>query len=451
MAPTGSWLDWLKAKQTPAASWADQRRNEALELIASTAQSGSWAQLSRHHNGFVREVAVRELASTPSPEALVELIERLNDWVPQVRELAAAGIKAYLNSPGAPALLCALDPLMALAARQRADHGPTLAKVRAVLQGADVRDVVYACFQVRHGKAACYLFALLLEVVEPPGPLLRDGLAHRELNVRLAAIAACEANAGTEALALLEAALPRSIARVRVRLLRALVPLLEDPKAVLQAALLDASPAVRSFARWEAPRHGVDAHAVLAAQLAQPMPSLKKHWLGLLGLAGEIGGELPEAWRSAALLAGYPSVRLAAVHLQDDASAGTLLGLLEDDADKVFDAVIARLGKLPWAALNAPVSASLDTHWQRLPEQRRRQVLGLMSPWQQAAYLVKRMQAEPVLEDFWLQEITRWCNRQYRIVDPVTPVAEREALEQTLKGLAASGLIERGCVARVVK
>lgn len=451
MTSTGSWLDWLKAKQTPAASWADHRRNEALELIASAAQSGSWAQLSRHHNGFVREVAVRELASNPSPEALLELIERLNDWVPQVRELAAAGIKAYLDSPGAPALLSALDPLMALAARQRADHGPTLAKVRAVLQAAEVRDQVYACFQVRHGKAACYLFALLLEVAAPPEPLLRDGLAHRELNVRLAAIAACEANAGAEAVALLLAALQGAIARVRVRLLRALVPMLEDPRAVLQAALLDASPAVRSLARWEAPRHGLDAKALLAAQLALPMPSLKKHWLGLLGLAAEIGGELPEAWRSAALQASYPSVRLAAVHLQDDVSAGTLLGLLEDDADKVFDALIARLAKLPWAALNAPVSARLDTHWHSLPELRRRQVLQLMSPWQQAAYLVRRMQSEPVLEDFWLQEITRWCNRQYRIVDPVTSVAEREALERTLKALAAAGLIDRQSVARVVK
>lgn len=275
MTSTHSWLDWLKAKQTPASSWDDHRRNEALELIASATESGSWAELSRHYNGFVREVAVRELRTSTSPEALLALIERLNDWVAQVRELAAAGVAAYLNSAHASSLLYALPQLMALAARQRADHGATLAGVRAVLQAAEVRERVHASFLARQGKPACYLFELLLEVAEHPEPFLREALAHRELNVRLAAVAACQGLAGEHATALLLDALPRSIARLRLRMLWVLVPALQDPTPVLRQALLDPSPSVRSFARWEAKRYGLDATEVLAGQLALPLPTRK--------------------------------------------------------------------------------------------------------------------------------------------------------------------------------
>ena len=171
------WLERLKSRPASGDYWESYRHHEALEVLADCKGEGDWLTLSSHHNGFVREVAVRELSELPSPEALAALLERVNDWVPQVRQLANAGVQRYLVPEHTPALLHALQPLMALAERQRADHRETLAAARTVLQGAEVRDAVLAAFLVKHGKAARFLFDLLLEASDKPTYLLGTALA----------------------------------------------------------------------------------------------------------------------------------------------------------------------------------------------------------------------------------------------------------------------------------
>lgn len=447
---THNWLDWIRAKHPATSSWADQQRNHALEVIASAAGSGAWSDLSQHPNGFVREVAVRELSNNPSPEALVALIERLNDWVPQVRLLAERGMQAYLKREHVCSLLFALRPLIGLGVRQRGDHAVTLAQVRTVLQMPEVRTEVHASFLVQQSTAACYLFALLLEVSNAPEPLLREALSHRELNVRLAAVEACEALATIQAHALLLEALPQSIARVRIRIMRVLLPVVEDPKPLLQQALLHRSAAVRNLALWEAPRHGVDAAAVLATQLARQLPSRKADWLGVLGLARDLGGELPDTWWKAALACSYPSVRMAALCLPGEWPPCALLGALDDPSDKVFNALIARLSKLPWAVTRVDVSARLDRQWYALSDSRRQKLLGLLAAWQQVAYLLKSSGNEPERQAYWLSEVARWCDRCYLIIDPYTSKAEQAALKAQLQSLVTRGLLDHGTVARVL-
>ncbi|VVP52300.1 hypothetical protein PS880_05436 [Pseudomonas fluorescens] len=112
MSTIQNWLNKLKNKQAPSSSWTDRRRNQALELLADAESDCTWVELSTHYNGFIREVAVRTLYSQPSPQALVALIDRLNDWVTQIRDLAAAGLKHYLSPSEAQALLFALEPLI---------------------------------------------------------------------------------------------------------------------------------------------------------------------------------------------------------------------------------------------------------------------------------------------------------------------------------------------------
>lgn len=431
-------------------SWADRRRNEALELIANAGGSVTWVELSQHCNGFVREAAVKGLSAHDSPESLLALIERLNDWVPQVRELASAGVAPYLTTTRAQALLFALDAVMALAMCQRVDHQATVASVREVLQSPDVRQEVYRSFMARQGESARYLFALLLEVAESPDALVRDALAHRELTVRLAAVVVCETLPAGRAVPLLREALPRAAAKVRVRVLRALLPLLDDPRPVLRQALLDASPSIRSLAQWHAPRHNLDATAVLADRLTGEMPTGKRNWLGLLGLAAQLSAELPQAWRRAALRSRYPTVRFAAVRTAGDGASVELLDALDDPSDRVFGEAIVQLDKLPWSTVNAGLSRKLDSDWHALSETRRQAILRLISGWQQLAYLLKRLDAEPVMQVFWLREITQWCDRQYQVVDPVTPKTERELLMARLQSLATAGRVLGKSVARVV-
>lgn len=447
MTSTREWLDRLKNQPVPESTWAQYRRDEALELLANANGSGTWIDLSTHYNGFVREVAVRELSRECSPQTLVALIERLNDWVPQIRDLALSGLNDYLKPSQACALLFALESLMALAARQRVDHAPTYTAARTVLQSLEAREEVYANFLTRQGKAARYLFTLLLETDICPEKLLRNALAHRELTVRLAAVAACQDLPSAQAAPLLLEALSRPGVKVRVCILRALLPLSEDPPPLLRLALLDASPSIRSLARWAAPRYGINAPEVLEQRLGQDLPIRKRDWLGVLGLAAELETGLQMHWLTEALSSSYPSVRQAAVRLLGDDHLPQMLGALSDPSEKVFFTAYALLSKQPWTALNAGVATKLDDNWHELPAQRRRAVLQLMSCWQQIAYLLKRLDKEPVAETFWLRQVEFWCEHQYQFIDPVTSKAERSALVQKLRELTASGLIQSARVA----
>jgi len=444
-----SWLDRLLERQGAAQSWAERRRVEALELVAQAGSDAAWVDLSRHHNGFVREVAVRELNRMRSPDALVALIDRLNDWVPQVRELAAAGLKQYLSPSLAPALLAALEPLITLEARQRVDHGPTLVAVRAVLQSPLVREEVYRHFLKRQGKAARYLFVLLLECDAEPEALLRSALAHRELTVRLMAVAACKQLPAYQARPLLAEALSRPGASVRVCVLRALLPLVDDPRDVLRDALLDASRGVRGFACWAAPRSGLDAAAILAERLQGDMPVTKRGWLGILGLADELNVELGMQWLEKALRSSYSTVREPAVLQLRDDHLSLLFEMLEDPSDRVFSASISRLGKQSWSSLRE-LDSKLSQRWHVLPAARREAILGLLPAWQQLAFLLARLEAESDLQAFWLGQLAHWCDRQYLMVDPVTPRIEREAAAEQLMQLAAQGLLSSEKVQRIL-
>ncbi|MBB2884822.1 MULTISPECIES: HEAT repeat domain-containing protein [Pseudomonas] len=445
------WLGRLKNQQMPASSLAEQRRNEALELLGNAEDNGKWIEVSTHYNGFIREVAVRGLCNNPSPEALVALIQRLNDWVPQIRDLALEGLNHYMTPSQAQALLFALEPLIALAARRRADHGPTLMAARSVLQSPEIKTEVYANFLSQQGKAARYLFALLLEKDSAPETLLRDALAHRELTVRLAAVSACQDLPAAQASPLLLEALSRPGAKVRVCVLRALLPLVDDPKPLLRQALLDASTSIRSLARWAAVRHNVDASAILTEKLNLGFPPRKQDWLGIIGLATELKVPLDKRWLTEAMRSHYSSVRQAAIRLLGDNQLTELLRALDDPSDKVFYAAVAQLNKQPWKSVTPGSGDKLDRDWHELSTARRQAILQLRPGWQQVAYLLGRLSTETGAQAFWLRQVGMWCDRQYQIVDPVTSKAERETLAQKLRNLAAAGLIRSDSVARIAE
>ena len=444
MNTTQEWLTRLARKQGQPATYEDYRRNEALEILAHFGNTGTWADVSNHANGFVREVAVRELCMQPSAEALVVLIERLNDWVPQVRDLAAAGLQHYFSPAHTQAWLSALEPLMALAAQRRVDHSQTLSTIRAMLQSAECRDEVYTDFLNRQGKSARYLFTLLLENPENCETLLRRALTHRELTVRLMAVSASGTLPADHSLPLLVEAMSYPGGKIRVRVLYALLPLLADPKPVLHEALLDVSPAVRNLALWAAPRNDVDAHAVLAERLSQPLPTSKQHWLGVIGLTRELDSTLPEHWHATALRSAFVTVRQAAARLLRDEQLPALLEALDDPSDKVFSVVVAQLDKVPWSLLIRGLTAKLDQNWHELPLTRRNAIFLLLPTWHQIGYLMGRLATGHAGQTYWIGQIESWCDRQYLAVDPVTPKTEREVLREKIRQLTAKGLIHSG-------
>ncbi|SDI00258.1 hypothetical protein SAMN05216588_1105 [Pseudomonas flavescens] len=443
------WLERLKSRPASGDYWEDRRHQDALEALATCKGPGDLLTLSTHGNGFVREVAVRELSEQPSPDALAALLERVNDWVPQIRKLAVAGVQTYLTPEHTTALLHALPALMALAERQRADHGPTLAAARAVLQTAEARHEVEAAFVAKHGKGARFLFGLLLEASDEPTSLLATALAHREMTVRQMAVSACQVLPADLARPLLLRAFATPGASVRVNALRYLLTALDAPRPLLREALLDASPAVRNLARWAAPRWQMDVHDVLHTRLEQQAPANKREWLGLLGLACELAVDLDERWKDQARQAPMSSVRLAAVESLGQSDLSRQLAALDDTSDKVFAKAVERLSSQDWNELASELDTRLDTGWYALSHRRRAALLELQPRWQQLAYLLRRLDSAPEERAYWLEQLSTWCNRQYLMVDPTTSTVERAALLQRVERLEADGLVVKGSSERL--
>lgn len=442
------WLERLKSRSTSGDYWEDRRHHEALETLATVSDEGEWIKLSGHSNGFVREVAVRELSKQSSPATLAALLERVNDWVPQVRKLATEGVRQYLAVEHAQALLYALPQIMALAECQRADHGPTLAAARSALQAAQVRNQVEAAFISNQGKTARFLFELLLEVSDGSPHLLEKALAHREMIVRQLAVLACQALQTEQAVPLLQQALNTPGASVRVRAVQVLLQRLDDPRVLLRSALLDASAAVRNLALWAAPRWQIDARCVLDNRLQQSIPQSKREWLGLLGLANDLGARLDGDWLAAALHAPQSNVRLAAVGNLDDTHLNEQLAALDDAADKVFALAVQGLSRQSWTVLAEPLQARLDRDWHQFSAARCGALMHMLPRWQQLAYLLRRLDNDDA-DDYWLTLIAQWCQQQYLMVDPTTAKDERTKLLERVRYLESRGELPSGCTARL--
>lgn len=406
-------------------------------------------ELSRFGNGFVREAAVQRLAGQASTEALLAVLERLNDWVPQVRQQAQRALEQFLVVERVDLLLQALTPLLALGDKQRVDHRDTLLKARSLLSLPQLREQVERAFASCRGKAARFVFELLLEHCLDRPSFLAAALMHEDVTVRQKAVAACTDLAATDAVPLLERALQSSAASLRVQGLRGLLSMLEDPREHLQAGLLDGSSAVRCLARWAAPRHAVDSLEVLLSRLGQEAPSSKREWLGLLGLAKELNQPLPASVLQAALESPVAVVRLQALQLMGEAGLEQQLAALDDQSDKVFRGAVQLLSHQTWSRFDAQLDQRLDSGWYVLSDQRRAALLRLKPVWLQLQYLLRRHEQATADKDVWLSHIVVWCDAQYTLVDPVTPKVQREALLQRLQVMEDSGDLKSGTVRRL--
>lgn len=427
----------------------DHEARRVREIQETHDAARALVELSRFGNGFVREAAVQRLAGQASTEALLAILERLNDWVPQVRQQAQTAVEQFLVVERVDLLLQVLTPLLALADKQRVDHRGTLLNARSLFSLPQVREQVEQAFASCRGRAARFVFDLLLEKCTDRPSFLADALMHEDVTVRHKAVTACADLPATDAVPLLERALQASAASLRVQALRGLLSLLNDPREHLQVALLDGSSAVRCLARWAAPRYAVDSREVLLSRLEKEAPSSKREWLGVLGLAKELDQPLPALVQRAALESPVTDVRVQALQLMGDAGLEQQLAALDDHADKVFLSAVQLLSHQTWSHFAAQLQQRLDRDWHVLSDERRGALLRLMPVWSQLQYLLQRYDQATVDAHGWLNHIAVWCDAQYTLVDPMMPKQHRETLLQRLQAMEDSGDLKSGTVRRL--
>ncbi|MCX5209545.1 HEAT repeat domain-containing protein [Kitasatospora sp. NBC_00240] len=259
------------------------------------------ALLTSHHDGRVREQAVRRILADPSPELLPFLVLRAGDWVPQVRDQARAGLALLLHRrpdlAGPPAVRTAL-----LTARR--DRGS------------------FALAQLRTLLAAGAPAAVAERLLDAPQPEVRrfalDAVAHRLKARDLLRFAELDADHGLRARAA-EAVAREALWTEQHEILRRLAGSTHQGLRVtgltglVRAGLAqeaaghldDPSPLVRALAREAVRRAGGDAPAHYRAAVAAGSPSPA----AVDGLA-EVGG--PADADALTALLGHPAAQVRA-------------------------------------------------------------------------------------------------------------------------------------------
>ena len=320
------WLDTLSSKSPYELS------EERLHELASDG------------NGYVRESATRALVGAQSPEALRVLLERLNDWVPQVRQAAREAVEAYLQPARLPVLLANLDALLALTTKGRADHGEVLERAGALLRLREARIEVMRHAMIRHGAAARFLFAQLAEGCEEAVRARVFGrfLEHPDVTVRLQVVRACGEYAADWSTELLLRALDDAHFAVRREALHLAFPRCTEAAArhaLLARCLLDRCTPVREWAVWLAHKSGLDCPAFVRTQVEMARLSGQTP-AELLGLIHALCDSAQLLFVQAALRHPQVKVRrmalLAFVRLAPQASDEAVAKALADPAPKLL-------------------------------------------------------------------------------------------------------------------
>lgn len=109
-------------------------------------------------DGFLREAAVQALADEPQAGTLPMLLERLNDWVPQVRSAAQAAVRAQMQTDCLPDWIASLEALVRLGQASRVDHTATFQEVALFLQRPEHLPAVLAASKTSSLRVRRYVF-----------------------------------------------------------------------------------------------------------------------------------------------------------------------------------------------------------------------------------------------------------------------------------------------------
>lgn len=265
--------------------WTQQERIDARHCNSIDALS----VYLRHYNGYVREAALQRAAELASPLLLPAIVERLNDWVPQVRSQAREALRALLPSLDADAILGVLPDMQDLSRAGRTDHASWIAEFeQASIRLLGVPRILDG-LRSRHARIARACYRLLdrydLADVET---LIRQVLPHSaDIVISRTAAEAIASMPGAMQPALYRLALDSGFGVVRIIALRAV--LREESvenDALATGMLVDSQAWVRQIAAAYLSKRGIDCGALYAGMLRDAQSGAPVLRAALSGIAG---------------------------------------------------------------------------------------------------------------------------------------------------------------------
>ncbi|WEF31661.1 hypothetical protein [Pseudoduganella chitinolytica] len=259
----------------------DQQAQQFLaQALARTRHALTVAELSqalRGYSGYVREAALARCVELRSWDNLPDMVERLNDWVPQVRNAAQIALKTLLTPETVPQMVNALPAVHALLHKSRVDHGAWVADFGRALLAANAAAVIDGV-RAPDTKVRRACFELLVQQHTFDATALIERILRSRIDNVLAsrAVELCSTLPAAQRPALYELALASPYPTVRAEALRAKLTGEPSPEKdrLARAGLLDLKSHARAVAGQYLSQQGKEVDAYYRELLAQPaMPS----------------------------------------------------------------------------------------------------------------------------------------------------------------------------------
>ncbi|MYM24634.1 hypothetical protein GTP46_18520 [Duganella sp. FT135W] len=146
---------------------------ELFKKISTTESAEFLLQHAAHPTCYMREVVLKRIVELALPELLPVVVERLNDWVPQVQRAARTALMTLLPFLPASQLLAAMPMILRWHSAGRADYAGWLEKFELTLiragtvcqPGARIaRQFLPFCSRLHFGAIRAVALRMLLDM-----------------------------------------------------------------------------------------------------------------------------------------------------------------------------------------------------------------------------------------------------------------------------------------------
>ncbi len=354
-------------------NWENLRPSDVGRLAQSKFATSLVGLSSFHFSGHVREAAVVELARHQSGKELPLLLIRLNDWVPQVRDVAVRAVRARIEPAYAVHLLANISLVLRLSACGRAEK-QLVEDVRALLKRPECKEALRAGMASKDKTVRRTSFRLAAEAAPAErSSIIRAVLDDRDAVTRSWAVRHFLPDVTPEELGdIVMKMLADRFMPVRRDALWAVATKRPDLAVEpLRRALLDSHRSMREMARHYRAVSGIADVREFYAEAIQKGPG-KTLFSAICGL-GETGTASDMALVSAHFHSPLPTLRCAAVYaagkLDADSCVATLTDLLSDPNSSVsreaLKALLPKARQLPVKDLETLFASDAAFHTRR--------------------------------------------------------------------------------------
>lgn len=145
-----SWR-WFGIRPAHVEKWSSLDPDTARRYLCIAAMNSS---------GYVREAAVRALATNPHPESLPFVIWSLRDWVKPVRDAALEGLRNHMKPELAAAFVQHHGLIERLSQLGRTDLSAVVREIRHYLTSADAAPALAAVLKSDDAPSRAFVFRL---------------------------------------------------------------------------------------------------------------------------------------------------------------------------------------------------------------------------------------------------------------------------------------------------